>query len=534
MSAAGYARSRRLAGLRGMSALGLRTSWRSLALVALVCVVLVSAVAVGVEGLYPSQAQRVEYAATAGASGISNAFNGRGYALTTLGGITGIEVGFMGQILFPVLGVVTAVGLTRRQEEAGRTELLTASRVGRLAPLATAALLLVLTCALTTAGLAGSMAATGLPAAGSAWYAAGVGTCILFFAAVGLLLGELCQQARTAQQLGLGVAAAAYLARFAVDAAPWDAVWASPLGWLPEVRAFDTPQAWPLVAYALGTVTLLTAAALVAGRRDLGAGAIAPRPGPAHGSARAAASWVLTLRLQRTATITWLTLVCLWALLIGLFSQEMTEIITANPTLLASTGVERASDLVVQVAAVVMVAGGGSVSVQGAAQLATEEGTGRLGILLSTRLRRSRLWLGWWAVTLTCSACVLVLPSLVMGVAIWWVSDQEVPVSSVLEIGWGYLPPVLLVGALLALLASLGPHGWRFGWVVVAWTAAVGLLAEALRLPEWARDLSPAHLVGNLPVDEPDVGVLVGQCAAAAVLLALSLVVFCRRSLRAG
>ena len=224
-------RSRPLTGLGGMTVLGMRTSWRGPALVAVICIALVVAIAVGVEGLYPNLDQRVEYAATAGASGISNAFNGRGYALTSLGGITGIEVGFMGQLLFPILGVVTAIGMTRRQEEAGRTELLTASRVGRLAPLAAAALLLVLTCAVTAVGLAVSMAATGLPVVGSAWYAAGVGACVLFFAAVGLLLGELCQQARTAQQLGLGAVSVVYLTRFVIDAMGWEA--AGPVAVLP-------------------------------------------------------------------------------------------------------------------------------------------------------------------------------------------------------------------------------------------------------------------------------------------------------------
>ena len=122
MTRSAHRRSRPLAGLGRMTVLGLRTSWRGPALVAVICIALVTAIAVGVEGLYPTRAQRVEYAATAGASGISTAFNGRGYALDTLGGITGVEVGFMGQILFPILGVVTAIGLTRRQEEAGRTE----------------------------------------------------------------------------------------------------------------------------------------------------------------------------------------------------------------------------------------------------------------------------------------------------------------------------------------------------------------------------------------------------------------------------
>ena len=76
---------------------------------------------------------------------------------------------------------------------------------------------------------------------------------------------------------------------------------------LPEVRAFDSPRAWPLVAYCLASVALLAVAAVVAAHRDAGAGVIAPRPGPARGSARAAAPWMLALRLERTATGTCLT-----------------------------------------------------------------------------------------------------------------------------------------------------------------------------------------------------------------------------------
>ncbi|WP_249368975.1 MULTISPECIES: hypothetical protein [unclassified Actinomyces] len=129
---------------------------------------------------------------------------------------------------------------------------------------------------------------------------------------------------------------------------------------------------------------------------------------------------------------------------------------------------------------------------------------------------------------------VLGLSTAVLGVAAWSVSGQGVPVTSVLEVGWAYLPAVVLVGALQAALASLGPRWCVLGWVPVAWTAVVGFPAEALRLPEWARDLSPAHMVGSLPVEDPDLRVVAGQCLAATALLALSLLVFSRRSLRAG
>ena len=41
-------------------------------------------------------------------------------------------------------------------------------------------------------------------------------------------------------------------------------------------------------------------------------------------------------------------------------------------------------------------------------------------------------------------------------------------------------------------------------------------------------------MVGSLPVDDPDLRVVAGQCVAAVMLLALSFLVFSRRDLRAG
>ncbi len=373
-----------------MTSLGLRTSWPALALTAGTCVVLVVAVAIGVKGLYPTASSRVEYAATAGASIPSIAFNGRAYGLTSLGGITGAEVGFMGQLLFPIVALLAAIRLTRREEETGRTELLTASRVGRLAPLAAATVLLVLTALATGMLMTAGMAAAGLPARGSAWYAAGASACMLLFAAVGLLLGQLCQQAVTARQLGIGLVVIAFLIRFVVDGLEWETTWASPLGWLPEVRAFDSPQAWPLAAYGAAALVLLVVCAVAAERRDAGAGVFAPRPGPGRGP-EVQRAWRLALLLERNATTPLLLLTCLWTLFIGLFSEEMTEIIQDNPSLLAAMGLKRGTDLMAAMASTVMVASAGAAAVQGASRLGAEELAGRLGMLLSTRCSRPRM-----------------------------------------------------------------------------------------------------------------------------------------------
>ena len=536
MSRTAPRRSRRhpLAGLGRMSWVGLRTAWPALATALVLAAGLVTAIAVSIDELYPTVTERQIYAQTVAVSHANIAFNGRGYGLTTVGGITAYEIGFIGQLLFPVLGVVLAVRLTRREEEAGRWELLTAGRVGRLAPLGAAALL-VTAAATAAAGLmVAGMAAVGLPAAGSAWYAAGAGTCIAFFGAVGILLGQLCQGARTASLAGLVVVLAAFLSRASADVLDSDAALASPLGWLPEVRSFGGPQAWPLLAYGGGAIVLLVVAAAVAHRRDIGAGVLAPRPGPPDARRGLATTLGLTWRLCRGAVFGCAALGAIWAVVTGLLGEEMSRLVEANPGILAAVGLTRGSDLMLLMATIITGATAAAVGVQAGTRLAAEEGSGRLGAVLSTRVRRARLWLVWWTTAVLASQLVLGLSSLTLGLSTMAVTGEREDLRTALEVGAGYAVPVAFVTALSAALAALGPRVPAVGWIVVAWIVTVGFLDEALRLPEWSRDLSPLHLVGRLPIDDVDQLATVGLGAAAVLLLGATVLRFSRRDLAAG
>ena len=124
-----------LSGLMRMIGISVRTLWPAQLAVIVLSAGMVAATARGIEGLYPTEADRAQYAATVGVSTVNIAFNGRGYDLTSLGGITAFEIGITGQLLYPLVGMILAIHLTRRQEEAGRIELLTAGRLGALTPL---------------------------------------------------------------------------------------------------------------------------------------------------------------------------------------------------------------------------------------------------------------------------------------------------------------------------------------------------------------------------------------------------------------
>ncbi|GEB24968.1 ABC transporter permease [Brevibacterium aurantiacum] len=514
--------------------LGLHTGWPGLLAVAVLAAALVTAIAGSIEALYPDLADRQQYAATVGDSPATRAFNGQGYGLTTTGGITAYEVGFMGQLLFPVLALHVALRHTRAEEEAGRTELLTAARVGRLAPLASAAVLLTLTALATGALMLTGMVGAGLSVAGSVWYCAGVVLLMHFFGTVGMLLGQLTQSARTAYLAGLSVTTLAYLTRAIVDGLGWNAPWAGPLAWAAEVRAFADPQLWPLVAYAVGSLALLTLAGLLALRRDLGAGVIAPRPGPPRGGPALGTVVGLAWRLTRAAFLTWAGLAVLWAACFGVLTEEVASLVDSNPALAQALGVEHGGDVVTSLALVVIALAATAVAVQGSGRLGAEESADRLGAVLATRVSCTRLWLGWWAVVAATSLAVLGLGALALGLASWAATGEQDSLTTALDAGLGYTVPVLFTAAVAAALRALSPRIAPAAWALVAWIGLVGFLAETLRIPERARDLSPLHLVGTLPQDEPSVAAILGLGAGAVLLLAVSVAAFRRRDLRAS
>ena len=96
---------------------------------------------------------------------------------------------------------------------------------------------------------------------------------------------QLAGSARGARGLAIGVLGAAFVVQSAGAAAgaggPQWLSWLSPVGWALQVRAFAGDR-WLVLALPLAAAVVATAIAVaLAARRDLGAGLLPSRPGPA-------------------------------------------------------------------------------------------------------------------------------------------------------------------------------------------------------------------------------------------------------------
>lgn len=532
---------RRWTGTWRLSRLRLRTHRWALLGWPLVIGVLVGSTAYSIGELYRDPAQRVLYAETVGSSTVSIAVNGRGYDLLTVGGIVVYELGFYTLLIVPVIALHLAIRLTRGEEEPGRDELLTAGRLGRVAPLA-AGTVVVSAAVLASGVLSGAaMIGAGLPTGGSIRYAATLALAMLTWAGVGLVTAQLSHSSRGAHMLGLGILLVVYLARALSDGRGSSLTWPNPTGWLAELRPFGDWQLWPMLSYAALALLLVAVAGILRARRDLGAGLVAERLGPARGGFGTRSPLQLAGRLSLPVFLAWTGGTLAWGAAVGALAPEMRRMLEANPDLgvflgssggsagMGGTGQQMLFALNALLVALLAAAFG----VQVVGRLRSDELAARIGLLVSTRVGRLR-WYGSVVGLLVAQVTII----LVVGGA---AADIGAAITTDTALRWeglgaalAQLPAALVVIAVAVAAWSLRARFAVVGWVLVAWASVVGMLADTLRLAEWARDLSPLHHVGRVPIDPVSVPATVWLAAIAVALLVAAALRWRSRDLAAG
>lgn len=515
-----------------LARLSLRTSRRRLVAWPLIVGFLVWVTADQIPKLYDTAQARAAYASTAGDSAATQIFNGRGYGLDSIGGITAYELGFYTIAVFPVIALHLAIHLTRTQEASGRFDLLAAARLGRTAPLVSAMVVLSgvlgVTSLLTLAGLLASGLGTG-----SWWYAAALLLELLAMAALGLVVAQVSSDGQGAHGLGLAVLGVMFLVRGVVDGADAGPTWLSPLAWFAEVRPFGSPQWWPLVAYAALTALLVGAAVALNVRRDLGSGLIAPAPGPATANPRLGTPVGLAVRLLRGPWVGWTVGAGVWAFLLGVIAREMRELFEGNPEMSAMLGEQGVDpeDLMISVGGFFVALLALGFIVQAVVRLAGEESTGRLGVVLSTRLSRTRWWLAAGSTALVAGGATLLLSGVALGVGIWVGTGEVAGVRTGIEVALAFLTALLLCGSLCLVLAAVSPRLAGGGWAVFGIVMTVDLLGVTLDLPGWVIDLSPFQRVGRPPIDPVSVSTVLVFALMTVALVGASAAIFRRRDL---
>jgi ABC-2 type transport system permease protein len=498
---------------------------------------------------FPTSADRAAALDAAGSSAAVLVMRGVPVG-TSAGAIVSFRNLAFALVFAALMSTFAIVRHTRQNEETGRAELIGAGSVGRHALLG-AALIVVLGANVSLgAALTGTLLASGLPAGGAVAFGAASVTTGMAFAGIATVAAQLFRSSRAANTCAATAVGVGYMLRGVGDAlgdrAPgrvevesaWPS-WLSPIGWGMLARPFGTERWWVLLLpLALLGASLLAALALVS-RRDLGAGLIEERIGPASAGRALRGPIGLAWRLNRAAVLGWVLGSVAFGVGIGSLGKAVSGALGSSEG--ASRAIEQLAGgsptglVDAYFAAMMNVYGAlaAGFAVQTLVRLRADEAGGSAEAMLATAVSRYR-WVGaQLALTVVGVTAILGFAGLATGLTDAAVGG-DVGVAMLTAAGLAQVPGALTVGAFVVFVFGGLPRlVGALAWLGLVVSVGAGLFGDLFGLPEWIRDLSPMHHVPSMPAAAFHAGPLLALLAAAIGLAGSGMVLARRRDLTA-
>ena len=501
-----------------------------IASIALLVVVTVASI----KGLYPNRAELVKAARASEDNAAAIILNGPAQGLDTVGGQVAFQVGTYGLILMGLMSIFMLGRLTRGEEEAGRADLLRSLPIG-IHSLPSAALGVVAAMNALTGGLVAlSLVALGLPTQGSIVFGMSFALFGLLLAALTAVVAQVTENTRVVYGVGGLVLGVAFALRAIGDIGDGSISWLSPIGWAQKVRPFAGERWWPFLVIAAATSALAACAIALSRRRDVGAGLIAPRPGPAHASPALGSPAGLATRLQRASVAGWGAGLLALAVAYGSIADSINDFVQDNQALSDVMATQGRGTLLEQYLAMsfrVLALVGAGFAIQSTMRIAREEAATHAEQLLATPVSRVRFAASHLAIAFVGSFVVLLAAGVGFGAADAAVTGDTAAIGHSVVGAVVYAPALwVLVGATTAAI-GLAPRIVAGAWAFLGVCFVIGMFGQLLDLPAWVTDLSPFQHVPSYPAADLRVLPLVVLTALAAALTVVGLVGFRRRDI---
>jgi ABC-2 type transport system permease protein len=491
-----------------------------------------------IDELFPDAAGRLRYATTsannAGFVALYGGLHGSG-----LGELVAWRAGFL-PVIIGIVSILTVIRHTRTEEDTGRRELLGSTVVGRHAPLAAALVATFGANLVMGLILAGGMAGQDMPGAGSVAFGLEMAASGWIFAAVGAVAAQLAGAAGNARGIAITTLGVTYVLRIVGDISAMSdgplawLTWLSPIGWVQRIRPYGENAWWPALLVVVVSALLAYVAIALSARRDVGAGLLPPRPGPASASAALSSPFGLAWRLHRSLLAGWVGGFVALGIVLGYLAEGVGDLVGDNQELrdvFARMG--GATGLINSYLASILGLFGliaGAYAIQAMLRARNEEVSGRAEPVLATAVGRLR-WIGSHLLfSLLGPAVTLAAAGVAMGLTHGLnVRDVGGELPRLLGGAMVQLPAVWVLSAVTVLLFGVLPRLAAVAWAALTVCLLIGLVGPALQLDQWVLDISPFTHIPRVPGADVTATPLVWLLAVAVVVGVAGLAGFRRR-----
>jgi ABC-2 type transport system permease protein len=446
-------------------------------------------------------------------------------------------------IVGAVWGLLTATRLLRGEEESGRWEVLLAGQTTRRRAAAqgigglSAGLLAMWAVTAVLAVAVGRSAKVNIAPVAALYLTLAVTMGAAVFLAVGALASQLAATRRQGAMLSAAFLGISYAIRMVADSGSglgW-LRWASPLGWVEELRPLSHPQPVALLPLFGLAVAACIATVVLAGARDLGASAL-PDRGTAIPHLRLTGGPAgLYVRLIRPTAIGWLLGIGFLSFILGMVAksagQELASASSVQQVLIRLGGRGAGAKEYLGVGFLVVASLLAFVAAGQISAARDEEASGRLDHLLVRPVGRVR----WLAGRLAVTTAVVALGGLTAGVVAWvGTVSQGSPLSfgELVEAGLNLVPQALFILGFGALVFGLWPRAaTAAAYGVLAWSFLIELIGGVVHADHWVLDTSVLHHMAPSPAVAPAVTSTVVLCALGVAFATVGALAFRRRDL---
>ena len=495
----------------------------------------------GYVSAYPHAAERLRLAHSLERSGGLQAVFGVARHIDTVGGFVAWRTLAFLPLVAGIWGLLAAARSLRGEEEEGRWEVLLGTPVSARSATLLAVAGLLVCAAIVWMGaaaallLAGSLA-HGFPVAGSLYLALALTASAAVFVGVGALAAQLASSRRLAVTIGAATFGLSFILRVAADSTPsldW-LRWLTPLGWIEELRPLTGARPLALVPIVALCAAPIGAAGVLAGRRDLGAGAIEAREQARARPLLLSSATMQALRSARAGALGWAVGLGATGLFFGLIAKSVAQVAATSGGLRRTAGryggvnVATTEGYLGLIFLFVVVA----VCVYAANQAAhtrEEEASGRLDALLSAPLTRA----GWLRGRLVVSAGCLVFATLSAVLLAWLGAEAQssgIALEKMLEAGLNAVVLGLLFLGLGTLAFGAAPRLTSpLALGLVAGTFLLEMVGAIVKAPTWLLEASPFHHLQLAPASSPDWATVAAMVGVGVVAAAAGTLLFTRR-----
>lgn len=417
-------------------------------------------------------------------------------------------------IVMVIMNIMLAVATTRGEEDDGLLELVRAHAVGRLAPLtAGVAELTGLNLGLGLLYGAGLQLAgmPGADATGNWLIGFGLAAMGWLFGMLTLLVAQLADNAGETTMLSYAIFGVMYIARMSTDVSDPKTTWWVPFGWIEKLSIYQNNDWYPILWMLLFGLVCLVLAATLNWRRDLGAGLLATRQGRRTASPLLAGPTTLLWRESRTTLLAWTIGNLVLGAAYGSIFNTIGDLAKSNPMikqLLGTSALAAANRVIVKnfiaVLAIVIVIVALIPAVQTMLKLVRDENKGYLHQLYATATSRWHVWASYTGFALV--EAMLVYLAGLFGMYATGLTVMKAPIkwATYWQVWLAYLPAMLVMVAVASLLAGWLPK-WRYlAWFWVLYGFFSLYLGSLIKLPSWAKKLTPLGFVNKVPIKTID------------------------------